>query len=386
MSRLRRTLAGGLFQTKRSYDIHKMRWKRRLGWLEPVMIIPYRGYGTRHKLTFRGRIEEDKEFENETIGKDSSAWRNLRHMYRHFHSDEVPEARVRAFVVGRIYETYTDHEGFFKFDIDISSMHLEQKTWQPVDLELVEPKAKNQGPVRATAQVLTPANDVEFGIISDIDDTVIRTGATTLFRQWRTILFNNAYTRRPFAGIDAFYRALSLGANERSENPIFYVSSSSWNLYMLFSNILELHDIPAGPLMLRNYGLDRRKGISFGHRDHKIEQIRPILDMYPNLQFVLIGDSGQKDPEIYRELVHIYPDRIRAIYIRDVTSFKRDREVRAIAEELAALGVSMVLTEDTFGAAEHAAAHGLISSAALPHIRREKQEDEERRAQTPQPV
>ncbi len=383
MSRIRSTLAGGLFQTKRTFDIHKMRWKRRLGWLEPVMIIPYRGYGTRHKLAFRGRIEEDKEFESETIGKDSSAWRNLRHMYRHFHSDEVPEALVRACVGGRIYEARTDHEGYFKFDIDTSSMHLEQKTWQSVELELVEPKAKNQGPVQATAQVLTPASDIEFGIISDIDDTVIRTGATTLFRQWRTILFNNAYTRRPFAGIDAFYRALALGADERGENPIFYVSSSSWNLYMLFSNILELHDIPTGPLMLRNYGLDRRKGISFGHRDHKLEQIQPILETYPELQFVLIGDSGQKDPEIYRELVHSYPGRICAIYIRDVTTPERDREVHAIAEELAALGVPVALSEDTFGAAEHAAAHGLISPAMLPHIRREKQEDEERRQPAP---
>lgn len=379
MGRIRSTLAGGIFNLKRSFDIYTMRLKRRLGWLEPVIVIPYRGYGTRQKLAFRGRVEEEKEFEQETIGKNSSAWRNLQHMYRHFHSDEVPEARIRAFVGGRIYETRSDYEGFFEFDIDSSGMRLEERSWQPVELELVEPKAKNQGSVRATAQVFVPTADVEFGVISDIDDTVIHTGANTLFRQWRTILFNNAHTRRPFAGIDAFYRALALGADERGHNPLFYVSSSSWNLYMLFSNILELHDIPPGPLMLRNYGLDRRKGISFGHRDHKLEQIEPILETYPDLQFVLIGDSGQKDPEIYRELVHSYPGRIRAIYIRDVTTPQRDREVRAIADEVAARGVEMVLAEDTIAAAEHAVQQGLISEVALPRIRREKLQDEQRR-------
>lgn len=379
MGRIRRALAGSAFSLKRNYDILKMRWKRRLGWLEPVMIIPYRGYGNRQQLSFRGRVEEEKEFEQESIGKDSSAWRNLRHVYRHFHSDEVPEARVRAFVGGRIYETHSDYEGFFEFTIDRSRLDLEPRTWQTIDLELVEPKARGQGPVRTTAQVLTPQPDVEFGIISDMDDTVIHTGATTVLQQWRTILFNNAYTRRPFAGIDALYRALALGADEKGHNPLFYVSSSSWNLYMLFSNILELHEIPAGPMMLRNYGLDRRKGISFGHRDHKIEQIEPILDTYLELQFVLIGDSGQKDPEIYRELVASHPGRISAIYIRDVTTPQRDREVRAVADEVAAMGVPMILVADTVGAAEHAVEHGLISKAALPRIRREKQQDEQRR-------
>jgi phosphatidate phosphatase APP1 len=232
--------------------------------------------------------------------------------------------------------------------------------------------------VRETAHVLTPTPDVEFGIISDMDDTVIRTGATTVLQQWRTILFNNAYTRRPFAGIDALYRALALGADEKGHNPLFYVSSSSWNLYMLFRNILDLHKIPAGPMLLRQYGIDPQKGISFGHRDHKIEQIEPILDTYPDLQFVLIGDSGQKDPEIYRELVASHPGRISAIYIRDVTTPERDREVHAIAEEVAEMGVPMVLVEDTIGAAEHAVEHGLINEAALPRIRRDKEEDEQR--------
>lgn len=378
MKDIRAAVASRLFSAKRAFDIHKMRWKRRLGWLEPVIIIPYRGYGTPRQLSLRGRVVEEKEMELEQINAETSPWRNMVHMYRHFHSDEVPEARIRARFQDRVCETTSDAEGFFHIDIEPATPLARDQTWYAVELELLGPKARGQGDVRATGHVVVPPPDAEFGIISDMDDTVIHTGATTLFRQWRTILFNNAYTRRPFEGVDAFYTALQKGPDAQGHNPVFYVSSSAWNLYELFTSILDLHEIPTGPLLLRNYGLDRRKGINFSHKDHKFDQIKPILDTYPELPFVLIGDSGQKDPEIYRQIVDDYPGRIRAIYIRDVTSPRRDREVHAIADAVQSSGVALVLAEDSITAAQHAANHGLISHAALPGIAREKQRDEQR--------
>jgi phosphatidate phosphatase APP1 len=93
------------------------------------------------------------------------------------------------------------------------------------------------------------------------------------------------------------------------------------------------------------------------------------LRTYPDLPFVLIGDSGEEDPEIYLQAAHEYPARIPAIYIRDVTSGERDAQVHAIAGEARSLGTEMVLVPDTVAAAEHAASIGLISPDAVPGIR-----------------
>ncbi len=73
-----------------------------------------------------------------------------------------------------------------------------------------------------------------------------------------------------------------------------------------------------------------------------MEAIRTLLSTYPDLPFVLIGDSGENDLDVYRQAVREYPGRIRSVYIREVRAEETDRraaEVRAIAEELRELGI-----------------------------------------------
>ncbi len=91
---------------------------------------------------------------------------------------------------------------------------------------------------------------------------------------------------------------------------------------------------------------------------------------------MLIGDSGQKDPEVYGTIVREHPGRIRAVYIRDVTGARRDREVRAQMEQLRALGVPALAVRHTCEAARHAAEQGLIGRSALPRIEEASREDE----------
>ena len=73
-------------------------------------------------------------------------------------------------------------------------------------------------------------------MISDIDDTIVRTGATSLLMMLRVVLLSNAHTRLPFQGVAAFYGALARGASGQDSNPLFYVSSSPWNLYDVLSS------------------------------------------------------------------------------------------------------------------------------------------------------
>ena len=157
------------------------------------------------------------------------------------------------------------------------------------------------------------------------------------------------------------------GADNRASNPIFYVSSSPWNIYDMLEDFLDVHGVPAGPLFLKDWSLT----VLGKHRDYKTGVIRKLLDTYEDLPFVLIGDSGEEDPEIYLQAVREHPGRIRAVYIRDVTSGERDAEIMAMAEEARKRGTEMVAVPDTTAAAEHAASIGLVAPDAIAAVRSE---------------
>jgi phosphatidate phosphatase APP1 len=346
-----------------------------LGWLGPVTILPYRGYGDAGRLWLRGRVLESKGLEKPQAS--AGTWDNLIRMLHRFESDEVAYARLRATFGERQAEVSADEEGYFEVSFDaLGCLEPEPaagRRWREVGLELLAPRRPGQpGPVRAKAQVLTPPASARLGVISDIDDTIIKTGAYDLVRNWRTILLHSAESRIPFRGVAAFYRALERGAAAEPVNPIFYVSSSPWNLYDLLERFIELHGIPAGPMFLRDFGLDRTKLIAGSHRDHKVRAIERLFAFYPELSFVLVGDSGQHDAAIYAEMVRRHPGRVLAVYIRDVTeSGELDREAQTLLEEVRRTGARVAFCPDLLEAAADAAAQGWITAAAVEEIRRE---------------
>jgi phosphatidate phosphatase APP1 len=162
-------------------------------------------------------------------------------------------------------------------------------------------------------------------------------------------------------------------------NPVFYVSSSPWNIYDVISEFMDLQKIPHGPLLLRDWDIGLSALSSDRHFEHKGVAIRNVMKLYPGMQFILIGDTSQHDPEIYSRIVSEFPERVRAIYIRDVTaSADRSGAVKKLAEEILAAGSTLVLAEDTLGAARHAAEQGWISGDSLPDVQQEKRADEGR--------
>lgn len=356
------------------HDRLKLYLKLRRGWLGPVDVVPYGGHGTRRQLRLQGRVLEEKKLRLPSA--DDPAWRNLRAMIKRFLSAEVPGARVRARFGPWDQVSVADDEGFFDIRLDPRGPLPEDRSWHPVELELIWPTGPDRKKSSSTGHVLVPPPNAEFGVISDIDDTVVRSEVTSFLRMLRLTLFSNAHTRLPFEGVAAFYRALHEGANGTAAgNPIFYVSTGPWNLYDLLEDFLELQEIPAGPIFLKDWGGIKDVLRGMNHRQHKLEVIRGILDAHAALPFVLIGDSGQQDAETYGQVSREYPGRIRAVYIRDVRNKRRVRAVCDIAEEVDALGVPMLLVDDTVEAAEHAARHGLIDAASLPGIREEREED-----------
>jgi phosphatidate phosphatase APP1 len=376
MASWKRILGEVVNEVEDHFDLLKYRLRERLGGRNPIMILPYRGFGTPEKIYLKGRVLEDKGITS--AQDDDTIWENLANMYRRFESDEIPFARVLARIHGLEQEVVTDIEGFFEVEIEFPTPLPAEQRWQQVELELLAPLREGYPEVQAEGQVFIVSPEAEFGVISDVDDTVLHTDATNLVRMARTVFLGNARTRLPFKGVAAFYRALLKGKKENEINPLFYVSSSPWNLYDLLSDFFQLQDIPLGPMLfLRDWGISEEEVIPIRHREHKLAAIRQIMDLLPDLPIILIGDSGQEDPEIYHDVVQEYPNRIRAIYIRNVSrELKRPEAIRELAKEVLAAGSTLILADDTVPLAEHAAEQGWISAAALPEIREEKVKDE----------
>ena len=355
------------------WDDWRGRLKGRLGWRTPAMIQAFRGYGDGARFRLKGRVLEigGRERWRQRTGR----WSDLVRMYHRFATDEVPGARVRAGFAGRTVEAVSDEEGYFEVALDGFGAPPSGELWRSLELELLAPLAAAQPPVRVAAPVLVPPSAAQFAVVSDIDDTIVRTGATSLLRNLRTTLLTSIEGRVAFKGIGAFYRALELGGGAEVVNPIFYVSSSPWNLYDLLERFIELNGIPLGPLFLRDLGWDASKFIRSRHLDHKLGAIETLLDFYPRLRFILIGDSGQHDAVIYREVVRRHPGRILAVYIRELARHSaQGRAARAELDAVRAAGVEAVLCPTLLRAADHAAAQGWIAAPAVQAVQAEVEE------------
>ena len=339
----------------------------------PVQILSYTGHGTRGVLYLRGRVIEGYSV---LSAQDSdSMWQNVVNMLRRFNSHEVPHARVRATFDGQTYYAQADDEGYYAFEIQLDSPLPDDMIWFDVPLEL--PDYREQESARTVGRVIVPPSTAQFGVISDLDDTVIKSDVINLIKLARNTFLYNSRTRLPFAGVAEFYHALQQGVGH-GFNPIHYVSNSPWNLYDLLVDFFEVRGIPPGTFFLTDLGLTPTKLIRQSGMRHKLAVIETLLQTHPQLPFILIGDSGEKDPEIYLRAVRDFPGRVKAIYIRDVTAQRRDLEVQAMIDQAKSLGTEMLLVPDTGVAAVHAAEQGFIDPDSLPAIRMERTEDQKK--------
>jgi phosphatidate phosphatase APP1 len=377
MSGWREAIAGIAKNTDEYIDKMRFQLRERLRDRRPLMIAAYRGFGTQHKLYLKGRVLEDKGIS--AAGEDDSVWDNLVNMYKRFSSAEVPHARLLARFQGEEHEVQADGEGYFDLWLEPHQPLATGSLWQDIELELISPRRKGTAPVKTVGNVFVPPDSSRFAVISDIDDTVLHTDAISMLRMARTVLLSNARTRLPFKGVAAFYRALFHGDDQKNFNPLFYISNSPWNLYDMLGEFFHLNNIPIGPvLFLRHWGFTHKDQFPMRKRPHKLTIARNMLMQFPHLPFILIGDSGEEDPEIYTELVDAFPNRIRAVYIRNVSKdLHRPAEVHALADKVLKAGSTLILADDTWPLAQHAAEQGWISSDALAEIDAERQKDTE---------
>ncbi len=365
------------FRSENEFDALRWRFHTAMGGLGPVIIQAYTGYGTAERMYLKGRVLEDRHIQ-EATDRDK-IWNNLVNMYKRADSHEVPHAQVAVRFQGQAQTVTADEEGFFEAWITPTQPLPTGKVWHEVELELIAPLPEHQPkPIRTMGTVFVPLPSAQFVVISDIDDTVLRTDMAHLLHMARSVFLGNARTRLPFPGVAALYRALFAGAGGQEYNPLFYVSSSPWNLYDLLAQFFHLHHIPVGPvLFLRDWGLTEHEMLPVHNKNYKLKVIQQMLAFYPRLPFILLGDSGQEDPEIYTQIVDENPRRVLAVYIRNVSKDgTRPEAIRALAKKVIETGSALVLADDSYDIGKHAAEHGYLNPAALEDIHQDKEKDE----------
>ncbi len=327
---------------------------------DPLQIIPFQGYGTSSHFYVRGRALEDEGID---LSKRSFL-QLLRNTWKRFETDEIPHANLKIKLPDdRFVYSKTDSNGYFKVDEQLNDLDrlVNTEGWLAFNMSFQDSFAGQpiNNDNNFQGEILIPSSNSSFGVISDIDDTILHTGVTSTLK-WRLIfntLFRNAESRSPLEGAAQFYHQLHRGANGKEANPIFYVSHSPWNLYRYLAFFLQHNDFPKGPILLRDMKSVFGKKAQ-DEKPQKQKEIVNILKTYPTMEFVLIGDGGEHDADIYIEIAKAFPKRIKAIYLRSVADQKRMLRIKGLFDSYKDTPVLLVNKSDD--AIVHARNLGLL--------------------------
>jgi phosphatidate phosphatase APP1 len=310
--------------------------------VDPLMIQMYGSYASRERFFIQGRVYEN---ENIFLQEDQHKIRTLIENFKRFETDEIRGAKVGIRVMDKDYEVITDEEGYFTLDERWEApIEPIENRWIPVELYLkAVPEEVADKDAYSEGALFIPSQNADVGIISDIDDTVLRTYATSRFRlkMIYASFFQDPYERLPMEGVGEVYKQLEKGADGKKENPVFYVSNSPWNIYDNITTFLEFNHFPGGPVLLRDIGLHTFRKKS-PEETHKIKTIRHIMNMYPEMSFVMLGDTAAEDADFYLQLAEEFPGRVKTIYIRITRSTKNSRRIEALVEQNSATEVVLV--------------------------------------------
>ena len=327
---------------------------------DPLQIIAFQSYGTDTYFYLRGRALQDESIDLEQGG----FFKLLINSWKRIESDEAKHVGINVKLPnGTILKTESDDHGYFKVKADLQDLKDMANTegWLACEVAYSDINIKRniQNSNRFPAEILIPSTKAAFGVASDIDDTILHTGVVSTLK-WRLLfntLFKSAKMRLPLEGAAEFYHLLHRGKTGENTNPIFYVSHSPWNLYRYLELFLKQNSFPKGPILLRSFK-DFLKKKTLDEKPQKQKEILNLLNTYPNLPFILIGDSGEHDPDIYIEIAEAFPERIKAIYLRSVKHKKRILRVKGLLENYNT--TPALLVESSKEAIAHARKNGYI--------------------------
>lgn len=279
---------------------------RRRGYSQRVVCFP--GYGATAHVRVLARVVLAKKPARSGPGVHIPNTRALggRRGWRSFFTTPAMNAVVTVTVGERTVTARTDRNGIL--DLVVADHHL-PPGWHEAHLRL-------SNGVEAAAPVLVVSDDTTFGLVSDIDDTVIKTMLPRpLIAAWNTFVRHQG-ARSAVPGMATLYRDL-LDAHPGA--PVLYVSTGAWNTVPTLTEFLADKGYPRGPLLMTDWGPTNTGWFRSG-QDHKRACLHRLARELPRISWVLVGDDGQHDPTIYSEFAEQRPEKVRAIAIRRLSA------------------------------------------------------------------
>jgi phosphatidate phosphatase APP1 len=319
----------------------------------------YRCFGNADKLIIFGHVLRRSALPRKHYRDNSLV--NLLAVLRLFLVKPQPHASVRIRCVGHVVETQAEADGFFRAEILLDEPLSPGE--YPVNAEFI---SQTLMPARilgtGTGQVYVPS-PTTYGCISDIDDTFLISHSSTITKRLLVLLTENAHSREPFEGVVSHYRLLAeADSGPKKQNPFFYVSSSEWNLYDYILEFSEKNGLPEGVYLL-NQIKRLSQVLQTGKSKHlsKFDRIASILETYPDMQFILLGDDSQQDPTIYETVVRHYPQQVRCVYIRQINQANHSA-TQELVEKIQHAGVTCCYFKHSTAARDHSLQVGLVAS------------------------
>jgi phosphatidate phosphatase APP1 len=282
-------------------DLAIMRWraKRARAAGERPMVIGYTGYGSVGWVRLLARVllakESERPHEGEPTG--SRGWRS-------FTAVPVERAVVDVLIGDRTMQVTADASGIVDTVIEAGLT----PGWHDVRLS-------SEGSPATTTQVFVVDPATRFGMVSDIDDTVMVTALPRPFlAAWHTFVVNE-HARTTTPGMPVLYERLT---TKHQPSPIVYLSTGAWNVAPTLTRFLSRNLYPRGPLLLTDWGPTANRWFRSG-RDHKQSNLNRLAEEFPQIRWLLVGDDGQHDEEIYGQFVQDHPASVLAVCIRQLT-------------------------------------------------------------------
>ncbi|MBN9151684.1 MAG: DUF2183 domain-containing protein [Cryobacterium sp.] len=277
---------------------HQFRERRaRKRGLTPT-VIPYTGYGSTTWIRVLSRVLLARPGASDDIRyKKIRGWRS-------FTSVPVGDAAVLVGIDDVEHALTADRGGVIDEVIDVSL----SPGWHTITL-----RTEGSDPVKAPIFIVDPKATI--GLISDVDDTVMVTALPRpLVAAWNTFVLDE-HARTPVAGMAVLFEKL---VRDHPGSPVVYLSTGAWNVAPTLTRFLSRHLYPPGPLLLTDWGPTHDRLFRSG-RAHKEESLLRLVGEFPHLQWILVGDDGQNDEELYDSFSAAHPDRVAAIAIRQLS-------------------------------------------------------------------
>jgi len=341
--------------------------KMQSGAFRGMHVIVYRGYVADNVAKVRVRVVEEPELPGDS---GIPYWDVMQANLRRHGALAIVGVDVELRIAGNTAHEVTDSRGFANFSLPVPKLPA---GWH--DAHAVTTPIEDGESASGSGRVLKPAAKAPFAVISDIDDTILVSGLTEGLTALKQTLLRDANTRSAVRGMASLYRGLTRGvpgpSGARKPSPaFFYVSTGSWSFYEMLQQFIQLRAFPQGPMFLTEWGPTERYVRRSG-AEHKRMAIRRLFQAYPDTDFVLIGDSGQRDALTYEEMAREFPGHVKLILIRQVGSAKDDRNVELSkhATALRGEGIPLYLVPDAAHAADLAHALGLCDEETVIGVR-----------------